>query len=227
MTLKVPDLPENEPLRGHLFLGGTEPLTGSPYTVYLEAESERYGVSVRVQGTVETNESTGRVTAKFSNTPEQPFSNVKIVFKEGALAPIANPLSCGAATVETSLVPYTGTATQSPFSTFLVDSNGASGACASPLPFALSQSTTSQPTTGGASTSFTFNLARADGQQYLSHVTTTLAAWPSRQDRRRCRCAQNRRPRPACMPGRKPGSGRPRRRSARAAPRCSSPVRCI
>jgi len=174
VTLKVPDLPENEPLRGHLFLGGTEPLTGSPYTVYLEAESERYGVSVRVQGTVETNESTGRVTAKFLNTPEQPFSNVKIVFKEGALAPIANPLSCGAATVETSLVPYTGTATQSPFSTFLVDSNGASGACASPLPFALSQSTTSQPATGGASTSFTFNLARADGQQYLSHVTTAL-----------------------------------------------------
>jgi hypothetical protein len=174
VTLKVPDLPENEPLKGHLFLGGTEPLTGSPYTVYLEAESERYGVSVRVQGTVETNELTGRVTAKFLNTPEQPFSNVKIVFKEGALAPIANSLSCGAATVETSLVPYTGTATQSPFSTFLVDSNGAGGACASPLPFALSQSTASQPTTGGASTSFTFNLARADGQQYLSHVTTAL-----------------------------------------------------
>jgi hypothetical protein len=174
VTLKVPDLPENEPLKGHLFLGGTEPLKGSPYTVYLEAESERYGVSVRVQGTVETDESTGRVTAKFLNTPEQPFSNVKIVFKEGALAPIANSLSCGAATVETSLVPYTGTATQSPFSTFLVDSNGSGGACASPLPFALSQSTTSQPTTGGASTSFTFNLARTDGQQYLSHATAAL-----------------------------------------------------
>ncbi|HEV7938950.1 MAG TPA: hypothetical protein VGP18_13120 [Solirubrobacteraceae bacterium] len=174
VTLKVPDLPESEPLKGHLFLGGAEPLKGSPYTVYLEAESARYGVSVRVQGTVETNESTGRVTAKFLNTPEQPFSNVKIVFKEGALAPIANSLSCGAATVETSLVPYTATATQSPFSTFLVDSNGSGGACASPLPFALTQSTTSQPATGGAPTSFTFNLARADGQQYLSHVTTAL-----------------------------------------------------
>jgi hypothetical protein len=174
VTLKVPDLPESEPLRGHLFLGGTEPLTKSPYTVYLEATTERYGVSVRLQGTVETNESTGRVTAKFLNNPEQPFSNVKIVFKEGALAPMANPLSCGAATAETSLTPYTGTANQSPFSTFLVDSNGMSGACASPLPFSLSQSTTSQPATGGAPTSFTFNLARPDGQQYLSHVTTAL-----------------------------------------------------
>jgi hypothetical protein len=174
VTLKVPDLPENEPLKGHLFLGGTEPLKGSPYTVYLEAESERYGVSVRVQGTVETNESTGRVTAKFLDIPEQPFSNVKIVFKEGALAPMANSLTCGTATTNASFEPYTGTAAVSLMPTFTVDSNGMSGACASPLPFVLSQSTESLPTTGGAPTSFTFNMARADGQQYLSHVTTVL-----------------------------------------------------
>jgi hypothetical protein len=175
VTLKVPDLPESEPLKGHLFLGGTEPITKSPYTVYLEATTERYGVSVRLQGTVETNESTGRVTAKFLNNPEQPFSSVKIVFKEGALAPMANPLTCGTATTNSSFVPYTTeSATVSLMPAFPVDSNGSGGACASPLPFSLSQSTVSQPTTGAAPTSFTFNLARADGQQYLSHVTTAL-----------------------------------------------------
>jgi hypothetical protein len=175
VTLKVPDLPESEPLKGHLFLGGAEPITKSPYTVYLEATTERYGVSVRLQGTVETNESTGRVTAKFLNNPEQPFSSVKIVFKEGALAPMANPLTCGTATTNSSFVPYTTeSATVSLMPAFPVDSNGSGGACASPLPFSLSQGTVSQPTTGGAPTSFTFNLARADGQQYLSHVTTAL-----------------------------------------------------
>jgi hypothetical protein len=46
--------------------------------------------------------------------------------------------------------------------------------CASPLPFSLAQSTESLPTTGGATTNFTFNLARADGQQYLSHVSAAL-----------------------------------------------------
>jgi hypothetical protein len=176
VTLKVPDLPESEPLKGHLFLGGTEPLTKSPYTVYLEAETERYGVSVRVKGTVETNESTGRVTATFADAPEQPFSSVKIAFKEGALAPMANPLACVPATTNVSLSPYTeNPKALSPFvSPFTVDSNGSSGACASPLPFSLSQSTASQPSTGGAPTSFTFNLGRTDGQQYLSHVTTAL-----------------------------------------------------
>jgi hypothetical protein len=175
VTLAVPDLPENEPLTGYVYLGGTEPLTHSPYTIYVEAESARYGVLARVQGTVKTNESTGQVTAEFLDNPEQPFSKIALTFKGGALAPMANPLKCGTATTSASFVPYTtDSATVSLMPTFPVDSNGSGGACASPLPFSLSQSTASQPSTGGASTSFTFNLARADGQQYLSHVTTAL-----------------------------------------------------
>jgi hypothetical protein len=174
VTLEVPDLPESEPLTGYIYLGGTEPLTHSPYTIYLDAESERYGVSVRLQGTVKTNESTGQVTAEFLENPEQPFSSITLAFKGGALAPMANPLVCSTATTSASFVPYTGNpAAFSPLvEPFTVNNNG--GACATPLPFSLSQSTVSQPTTGGAPTSFTFNLARADGQQYLSHVTTAL-----------------------------------------------------
>ena len=177
VTLTVPDLPANEPLKGHIYLGGTEPLTGSPYTIYVTANSTRYGVSVRLKGTVETNEATGRVTAKFLNNPEQPFSNITLAFKGGALAPMANPLQCGTATTNSSFVPYANEhTTVSLVSAFPhpIDSNGEGGACASPLPFSLSQSTNSQPATGAAPTSFTFNLARGDGQQYLSHVTTAL-----------------------------------------------------
>jgi hypothetical protein len=131
---------------------------------------------VRLQGTVKPNPTTGRVTTEFNNNPEQPFSNIKLKFKGGALAPIANPLTCGTATTNASFAPYTGNpAAISPLvPTFTVDSNGTGGACASPLPFVLGQSTESLPTTGGAPTSFTFNLGRADGQQYLSHVTTAL-----------------------------------------------------
>jgi hypothetical protein len=180
VTLTVPDLPETEPLTGHIYLGGTEPITNPPYTIYVEATSARYGVSVRLQGTVEPNEATGRLTAVFDGTParpgnpEQPFSKIVLRFEGGALAPIANPLVCGPAKTETSLVPYTGTETKSPFSEITVDSDGAGGACASPLPFSLSQSTSSMPTTGGAGTNFTLNLRRADGQQYLSRVSTAL-----------------------------------------------------
>jgi hypothetical protein len=183
VSLNVPDLPETNPaaLTGYIYLGGTEPITGGStsepqYTIYINADSSRYGISVRLQGTVKPNPTTGRVTTEFNNNPEQPFSKITLEFKGGALAPIANPLTCGNATTSASFVPYTGNpASLSPaVPPFTVDSNGSGGACASPLPFALTQSTESLPTTGGAPTSFTFNLGRTDGQQYLSHVTTQL-----------------------------------------------------
>jgi hypothetical protein len=175
VTLNVPGLPEGS-LLGNLYLGGPEsgPITGQPYTVYIDAESKAYGLSVRLKGSVTGNESTGRVTASFTENPEQPFSNITLNMKGGVLAPIANPLGCGTATTSTSLVPFTGTATQEPFSSFVVDSDGKGGACPSPLPFALSQSTANQSGNAGGHTNYTFNLTRPSGQQYLSQVKTTL-----------------------------------------------------
>jgi hypothetical protein len=179
VTLEVPTLPPGS-LTGNLYLGGPEgggPITGPPYTVYLNAESTRYGVDVRLQGSVTPNETTGRLTATFAENPEQPFSNAILRFNGGEQAPLANPLVCGAAKTETSLVPYTGTVAQSPFSQFVVDSNGKAGACPSPLPFTLVQNTFNQPPgNAGAKTAYTLNLQRTDGQQYLSQVKTVLPA---------------------------------------------------
>ncbi len=172
VTLTVPDLPAGEPLTGMLYLGGPEsgPITGPPYTMYIDAESARYGVSVRLKGSVVPNETTGRLTATFAENPEQPFSNVKLTFNGGPKAPLANPLTCGTGTTETSFSPYTGqpaVLSAGPFSTT---------GCPSPLPFSLSQSTANlAPGNAGANTSFAFNLERGDGQQYLEKVKTVLA----------------------------------------------------
>ena len=48
--------------------------------------------------------------------------------------------------------------------------------CPASIPFALTQSATPANTTAGAYSPYTFNLSRADGQQYLSQVSTTLPA---------------------------------------------------
>ncbi len=53
---------------------------------------------MRLEGRVTPNPTTGQVTTTFTENPEQPFSNIKLKFNGGALAPIANPLTCGAAT---------------------------------------------------------------------------------------------------------------------------------
>ena len=178
VTINVPDLPP-ESLKGNIYLGGSETgqITGQPYVIYLNTESTRYGVTVRLKGTVEANETTGRVVATFDKNPEQPFSEAILHFKGGPLAPMANPLACGTATAETKLVPYIGEEfTKTPSAAFTVDNNGAGEACTSPLPFALTQKTESQPATAGAGTNFSFTVTRPAGQQYLSQIKTVLPA---------------------------------------------------
>ncbi len=176
VTLNVPGLPEGS-LEGNIYLGGPEsgPITGPPYTIYVDAESAQYGISVRLKASVTPNEKTGQLTTTFSENPEQPFSEAIFHFNTGALAPIANPLTCGTATTTATLTPFSGTAPKSPLvEPFAVDSNGEGGACASPLPFAPSQSTEYLPATGGAHTNYNYGLEREDGEQYLSQVKVTL-----------------------------------------------------
>ena len=134
------DLPPGS-LAGSAYLGspGGGPITGPPYTIYIDAESI-YGVSVRLQGLVSPNPSTGQLEATFTDNPPLPFSDLILKLTGGALAPIANPLLCGSAPVAELLTPYTGDSARlasSPFTT--------AGCPSSPPPFALAQTTGDQP----------------------------------------------------------------------------------
>jgi hypothetical protein len=182
VAIEVPTLPAKS-LEGNIYLGkpSSGSITGPPYTIYLDATSERYGVSVRLEGTVVPDETTGRLTATFAKNPEAPFTDFILRFtgryNGGPLSPLANPLVCGPATTETSLTPFSGTAAQSPLSSFTVDSNGSGGACPSPLPFTPTQTVPPQnPGQAGAYSPFVFKLERTDGQPYLSQIKTTLPA---------------------------------------------------
>ncbi len=164
------DLPPNS-LTGNVYLGSPSgaTITGPPFTIYLDAESG-LGVSVRLKGSVEANPTTGRLEATFTENPQLPFSSLALKLKGGAQAPLANPLRCGSASVDALFTPYTGTPaalSSTPFTTT---------GCPAPLPFVLAQSTSDSSPSAGAYTSYTFNLTRADGQQYLSQVQTTLPA---------------------------------------------------
>jgi hypothetical protein len=178
VEITVPTLPEKEegtgevPLKGKIYLGGPEsgPITGPPYVIYLDAESKRYGVSVRIKGETIPNEATGQVTTVFNENPEQPFTKASLHFGRGALTAIANPLTCGSAASTGTFVPYTTPegATKAAVSAFTPTG------CPNPIPFAPTQSTSNQTTTAGGNTSYTFSLTRPEGNQYLSQVKTTL-----------------------------------------------------
>ncbi|HEV2974691.1 MAG TPA: hypothetical protein VGX69_06790 [Solirubrobacteraceae bacterium] len=171
VSLTVPTLPASEPLTGNVYLGTEEgTITKPPYIVYIDAESARYGVSVRLKAETIPNEATGQLTTVFNENPEQPFTSITMHFKEGALAPIANPLTCGVAMTEASFQPFTLTPAKTLSSAFTPTG------CANPIPFSLTQATSNQTSTAGGNTSFTFSLSRPEGNQYLSQVKTTLPA---------------------------------------------------
>jgi hypothetical protein len=163
------DLPPGA-LKGNVYLAspGGDAITDPPFTIYLDAEAPAQGVSVRLQGTVTPNPSSGRLEVSFADNPQLPFSELRLTLTGGGYAPLANPLSCSTVT-EFSFSAYTG-ATTSGTSPFVL------GGCPSSTPFSLSQSTSDSTAQAGAYTAYTFNLARSDSQQFLQKLTTTLPA---------------------------------------------------
>ena len=176
VSLDVPTLPKGS-LTGAMYLGGplppaseTGPITGPPYTVYVVANSARYDVSVRLKAEVIPNPVTGQLTTVFKENPEQPFSNLTLHFNRGVLTSVANPLICGTPAGSTTFTPVATEGVPAAAAEFGVPITG----CASSIPFALSQSTEYSNASAGAHNSYTFNLARPEGQQYLEKIKTTL-----------------------------------------------------
>ncbi len=177
VSLDVPTLPVGS-LTGTMYLGGpvtgpeTGPITGPPYIVYVVANSARYGVSVRLKAEVTPNPVTGQLTTVFDENPEQPFSKLTLHFNRGALTSVANPLICGTPTGSSSFTPVATEGVPSATAEFGVPITG----CASSIPFSLSQSTEYSNPSAGVHDSYTFNLGRPEGQQYLEKIKTTLPA---------------------------------------------------
>jgi hypothetical protein len=172
------DLPKGS-LTGSVYLAapaGT-PIKGPPYSIYVVAESI-YDVKVKVEATVTPDPNTGRLKVDVVNSPAHPFNLPQLPFASAILelntgprAPLANPLSCAGAKTESDFIAYSGEEILKQFTpSFAFPTTG----CPNPVPFVLTQSTQSSSATAGAYTSYTFNLARADGQQYLSQVKTVL-----------------------------------------------------
>jgi hypothetical protein len=174
-TIETPDLPPGS-LTGDVYVGqptSTDPGSGNEYRIFIDAEAPAYGVSVRLEGHVFADPATGRLTTAVLENPQVPFSDFTVDLSAGPRTPLANPLGCGPATTNSILTPYSGNPAAEPISAFSVDLAGASASCPV-VPFAVAQSAATSPATGAANTSLSFGLARGEGQQYLSKLSTVL-----------------------------------------------------
>ncbi len=180
VSVQTPVLPANS-LPGKVFLGPQEsrdPNSGKEYRVFVDAESSRYGLSVKLAGEVKANPQTAQLTATFANNPQIAFSSFQLQFNGGAKAPLTSPSTCGTNTTTGVISPWSGNAAATPSSalTGLTKAPGG-GACAKTMasrPFAPGFKAAPSSTQAAVFTPFSAQIARSDGQQELKGVDITL-----------------------------------------------------
>jgi hypothetical protein len=183
VAIETPVLPPGS-VRGDVYLGeqlSRDPLSGKEYRIFLNAESARYGVFVRLIGEILADPVTGRLTARFDEPahgglPQVPFSSFRLAL-DGAKGVLTTPPACGPNTTTTTMTPWTGNAPATPSHAFTLTEGPHGGACAKSMagrPFAPGFTAKPKSTAARAFTPFSAHFARPSGQQELRGVDITL-----------------------------------------------------
>ena len=194
VTVDTPPLPEG-PIGGNVYLGqqlSRDPTSGQEYRIFVDVESERYGLSVRLIGNTKADPLTGQLTTTFADNPQVPFSTFTIDFDDGPQAPLTSPPICGPHTATSQMTPWS-TAQGSvppgeeggpntdppaePSDEFSLTEAPGGGDCAETLadrPFSPGFGASSANPQGGAFSPLTVEIARADGNQELKGVDVEL-----------------------------------------------------
>jgi hypothetical protein len=177
VQVKTPVL--SEPLGGAIYLAEQErnPF-GSTMAIYLSVAGQ--GVQAKIPGLVERDAQTGQVTATFSDTPQLPFTDMNIQFKQGDRAAVVLPSTCGMFTTRTTLTPwsypYTGPPVVSTDS-FNVDRGPEGGACVqdrAQLSFKPVVTAGVANPVAGTSSTFAMRVTRGDADRELTRMEVQL-----------------------------------------------------
>lgn len=173
VKIKVPVIAN--PLEGAMYLAkqGENPFGGLVAT-YIVAEDPVSGVLVKLAGKVDLDESTGRVTATFENTPQAPIEDLEVHLFGGPLAPFATPAHCGLYASTATFVPWSGNAAASSSQTASITSGVHGGPCPAQLPFAPGLTAGTSNNKAGAFSPFTSTISREDGSQNVESVSLRL-----------------------------------------------------
>lgn len=156
-----------EPLRGRAYLAAQN---DNPFrttlAMYLVAEGT--GVRIKLAGRIDADPATGRLRVTFSDTPELPFSTLRVSLDGGQRAPLTTPSSCGPQSVQADATPWSGAPTK-------VVADGFAIACTPGLgAFAPSFLAGTASPTAGRFSPLSLSITRPDGQANLQGLTFQL-----------------------------------------------------
>ncbi len=214
-AIQTPVLPANS-LPARVFLGqqlSRDPASGQEYRIFVDAESPRYGLSVRLIGNVAANPQTGQLTATFADNPQVASHSFRVQLNGGAKAPLTSPPIC-ANTTTTQISPWSGNPPAAPTSPLNLSKAPGGGACAKTMaerPFAPGFKAGPKSLNALDFTSFLANITRGDGRAGAERRRRHPAA---RGHRQAGRCPLL----PAVGTGRRRGPGRRGRKAKSSCP---------
>jgi hypothetical protein len=179
VTIESPPLPEGV-LEGDVFVGeqlSRDPASGDEYRIFVDAESARYGVSVRLIGRVSADPATAQLTTTFSGLPQVPFTSFVIQLNGGPRATLTSPSLCGPHSTTSTMTPWSGNPAAVRTSAFTLTSAPGGGACPAKLgdrPFSPGFDAKATNPQAGAFTNVDVDLLRSEGNQELKGVDVTL-----------------------------------------------------
>jgi hypothetical protein len=169
-----------EVLEGNVYVGkqlSRDPTSGEEYRIFVEAESDRYGISVRLVGNVRADPQTGQLTTTISEAPQVPFTSFDLTFDGGARAVLTSPPTCGPNQVTTTMAPWSGNPPAHPGDNFALADAPGGGKCAKTLaerPFGPAFAAGPASSKAGAFTPVSVQINRGDGQQELKGADVVL-----------------------------------------------------
>jgi hypothetical protein len=183
VEIQTPSLPVDS-IQGNVYVG--EPLKNGPgasasgeqFRIFIYGFSTRYGVNVRLIGSVTPNPVTGQLTAVVRENPQATFRNFRLHFTGGNKGVLSSPPTCGTNTTTTEFEPWSGNpGNNKPTSNTEMKTDPAGGACPTTLAarkFAPGFTTASTTTTAAQYSPYKIHIGRGDGQQEIKAVNITL-----------------------------------------------------
>jgi len=182
-TLEIVSPLLSDPLEGAVYAApqNDNPFPGSLTAIYLVAQDEVRGLSVKLAGKVDLDPATGQISTTFLDNPQLPFNEFNLKFKTGPRAPLNTPATCGQFKNSVSLTPWTYpesgpiTLIEDPFPI----SNMPSGLACVTEPedrvFAPGFNAGTTNVKAASYTDFVLNVTRRDGEQEISGVALDMA----------------------------------------------------
>jgi hypothetical protein len=173
-TLEVTTPLLEHPLEGEIYVAQQETVDGALLGGYLVVDDARTGVLIKLPGRFEVGGEEGvkglqpgQIRAVFENSPQFPFSNLKLKFFGGPRAALMTPQGCGSSSATTEFTGWNG-ALVTPESNAIATNT----ACAQGFSPSFTAGTSNN--SAGQYSPLTLSLSRTDSEQQLSGLSFTL-----------------------------------------------------